>query len=101
VTGKLIFIDTGRDPENENWGGNILKPNDTRQQEYNNTIGQGVSNKIMFGSFTASWQLKHNLFIDGTAIIRRSESDLILYNNNTNITTLALRWNLPQRLYEF
>ncbi len=101
VTGKLIIIDTGKDGADENWGSDILKGNQTREQEYNNSIGQGVSTKIMFGSFTASWQLKHNLFIDGTAIIRKSTSDLALYNNNTNITSLALRWNIPQRLYEF
>jgi hypothetical protein len=101
LTGKLIIIDIGRDPADENWGSDILKGNGTHEQEYNNTIGQGVSNKIMYGSFTASWQLKHNVFIDGTAILRKSESDLDLYNNNTSITSLALRWNIPQRLYEF
>jgi hypothetical protein len=101
LTGKLIIIDIGRDPADENWGSDILKGNGTHEQEYNNTIGQGVSNKIMYGSFTASWQLKQNVFIDGTAILRKSESDLDLYNNNTSITSLALRWNIPQRLYEF
>ena len=101
VTGKLIFVDIGRDPDDENWGSNIFKENSTREKEYNNEIGQGVSNKIVYGSLTASWQFRHNLFIDGTAIIRKSESDLSFYNNNTSITSLALRWNIPQRQYEF
>lgn len=101
LTGKLILIDIGRDPDGENWGSDILVNNGTHEQEYNNTIGQGVSNKIVYASLTASWHLRHNIFIDGTAIIRKSESDLDFYNNNTSITSLALRWNIPQRLYEF
>jgi hypothetical protein len=84
-----------------NWGGDILKKNTSRQQDFDNTIGQGITNDILYGSFTASWQLKHNLFIDANVIVRKSESILTFYNNNTTITSLALRWNIPQRLYEF
>ncbi|WP_254154765.1 hypothetical protein [Chryseosolibacter indicus] len=101
LKGKLIVMQTGRDTTNVNWGGDILKKNTTRKQEYNNKIGQGVSNDILYGTFTASWQIKHNLFIDGTVVLRKSESAVAFYNNNTSITSLALRWNIPQRLYEF
>jgi hypothetical protein len=45
--------------------------------------------------------LKHNLFIDASQIIRKSECDLPFYNNNTSVTSVALRWNIPQRLYDF
>lgn len=100
-TGKLIFTTIGRDTTGVNWGSNILKDYRTRQQEFNNTLAQGVSNEILFGSFTASWQMKHNLFIDASVILRKSESPVAFYNNNTSITSLALRWNIPQRLYEF
>jgi hypothetical protein len=101
LTGKLVVIQTGRDPANENWGGDILKLNPTRIQEFGNKIGQGIRNDIGLASFTASWQWKHNIFIDATAIIRKSESPSAIYNNNSTITSLALRWNIPQRLYEF
>ena len=100
-TGKFIFTITGRDSNDDNWGGNILKDYRTREQEFNNTIAQGVRNEIMFASFTATWQLKHNLFVDGNMIIRNSKSASVFYDNNTSITFLALRWNIPQRLYEF
>lgn len=101
VTGKLVFTDVGRDIGDVNWGSNVLKNNRTREQEYGNTVSQGVSNQILFGSFTGSWQVKHNLFADASVILRRSESPAAIYNNNTSITSLALRWNIPQRLYEF
>jgi hypothetical protein len=101
LTGKLIMIRTGRDASGENWGGDVLKNNRTRMKEYNNEISQGNLNDIFYGSFAATWMFKHNLFIDATAIIRKSKSELALYDNNTSITSLALRWNIPKRLYEF
>lgn len=113
LTGKLMIASTGRDstdynwgstsvPTYEyNWGGDLLKQNTTREQEYNNTIGQGFKNDILYGSLTLSWQIKHNVFLDGTVILRKSTSELAFYNNNTSITSLALRWNIAQRLYEF
>jgi hypothetical protein len=105
VTGKLSLIKKGVDAYNENWGGSILKSNlDTdvfEKKQFGNTIGQGNANNIVFASFNASWMLRHNIFIDGTIILRKSESDLAAYNRNTSIMSLALRWNIPQRLYEF
>jgi hypothetical protein len=101
LVAKLSMINIGRDSANTNYGSNVLKNNQTRKQELNNKIGQGASNDILFGTFTASWQLKHNLFIDGNIIIRQSKSDLAFYNNNTTLMTLALRWNIARRLYEF
>lgn len=101
LTGKMVLTDIGRDAADMNWGGDILKNNRTREQEYGNTISQGISNEILFGSFTGSWQMKHNLFIDASLILRNSTSPAGMYHNNTSITSLALRWNVPQRLYEF
>lgn len=101
VVGKLSYIKTGRDSTNVNWGGDVLKNNNTRQQEYGNTIAQGIANDILMGSFTASWQLKHNFFIDANVVLRKSDSPVSFYNNNTTITSLALRWNIARRLYEF
>lgn len=101
LKGKLMLIDIGRDPVGENWGSNPLKNNKSRQQEYGNTVGQGAGNELYFASFSASWQLFHNFFIDGDIILRMSQSDLPEYDNNSAITSLALRWNIPQRLYEF
>lgn len=101
LTGKATYVKIGRDGTDENWGSDILKLSQTREQEYNNTIGQGASNTILFLNFTASYMLKHNLFLDANQIIRQSKSDLAFYDNNTSITSVALRWNIPQRLYDF
>jgi hypothetical protein len=101
LTGKIVVTAIGRDTTGVNWGGDILKSYRSRQQEFNNTISQGISNDILFGTFTASWQLKHNLFIDAAVIVRKSKSEVAFYNTDTSMTSLALRWNIAQRLYEF
>ena len=101
LTGKIDMIQAGRDTTNVNWGGDILKDNNTREQDYDNKISQGVKNDILFATFTASWQVKHNIFIDLSVVLRQSESPVPIYNNNTTVTSLALRWNIAQRLYEF
>jgi hypothetical protein len=101
ITAKISMIETGRDTTGVNWGGDIQKKNSSRPQEFGNTVAQGISNEILFGAFTASWQVKHNLFIDASMVMRRSESAVALYNNSSIISSLALRWNIPQRLYEF
>jgi hypothetical protein len=103
VTAKLIMSTIGRDSSSTsfNYGSNILRGNQFQHNQYGNTIGQGLKNDIMFGSFTLSYQFKHNLFIDGNVIIRQSKCPLPAYNYNSTITSLALRWNIPQRLYEF
>lgn len=98
---KLFYADIGRDDVNENWGTDILKNSNTREQEYGNTIGQGNPNTILFFDFTASYMLKHNFFLDAKLVVRKSESNLPAYHSNTTLTSLALRWNIPQRLYDF
>ncbi|MDL5045073.1 hypothetical protein QQ054_03330 [Oscillatoria amoena NRMC-F 0135] len=103
---KMVLTKTGRDSNGLNYGGDMLKNNSTRDngtsdKDFGNSIAQGFQNDIFFGSLSASWMVKHNLFIDLAFILRQSKSDLEFYNNNSTITSLALRWNIPQRLYEF
>ncbi len=101
LVGKLIYAEVGRDSTNSNWGSDLLKSNGTREREFGNFIGQGVSTKIAYVDFTASYMIKHNLFVD-LKLIRRDESaPAISVTNNTTITSLALRWNIGQRLYDF
>ncbi len=98
---KLVWTEIGRDAGDVNWGGNVLKKNQTRERDFGNTVGQGVGNDIMFGSFTGSWHWKHNLFIDASVVLRESKSEVLQYNNSTSTMSVALRWNIARRLYEF
>jgi hypothetical protein len=98
---KIFLATTGKDATGQNWGGDILKNYETRQSQYGNFTGQGNKTDINFIDLTASYMIKHNLFIDARQVFRSSSSNLPAYNNNTTLTSLSIRWNIPARTYEF
>ncbi len=101
LTGKLIYSDYGLDTLSSNWGGNILLLNTTREQNYNNKIGQGVSTQQLFADLRVTWMWKHNFFIEAHHTFRNVESAHEPYSLRSNVTELAIRWNIPARLSEF
>lgn len=101
ISVRGFYTNTGVDAVGENWGKDILKLNQTRQNVNENRIGQGMSTNILLGDFTASWMLAHNLFIDVRQIIRNSESDSPDYHQRTSLTSVGLRLNIAQRNYDF
>lgn len=100
LTAKAFFITFGKDKIGENNGGDILKNYTTRTNEYGNSMAQGIRSNIFFVSFTASYMLKHNLFIDLRTTLR-NETTAGNPNLNANYITLGLRYNIAQRSYEF
>jgi hypothetical protein len=101
LTAKTFLATTGKDATGQNWGGDILKNYETRQSQYGNFTGQGNKTDINFIDLTASYMIKHNLFIDAKQVFRSSSSNLPAYNNNSTLTSLSIRWNIPARTYEF
>ncbi len=110
LTVKSFYAKTGRDQAAANiaagapfvnWGGDINKSYNTRQQEYNNKIGQGYDNTIIYSDLLASYMLRHNFFIDLRQTIRYSSSVNTYFNNNSSVTSLSLRWNIASRSYDF
>lgn len=109
LTSKVIYSSKGTDYlVAGNWGGDILKNNSTRVQELGNELGQGTPVKVTFVDATASYMLKHNLFVDLKFIVRKSEPAPLLVptgfvndNSTSTISSLALRWNIAPRNYDF
>ncbi|MCU0444157.1 MAG: hypothetical protein MUE85_04510 [Microscillaceae bacterium] len=102
LTAKAIYARYGADNgTNTNFGGNIFLNNTVNTQLYGNKIGQGVRTNLMFLDLTATWQIKHNLFVDLKQIVRRLDSEIDARDKNTFYTSVAIRMNIPQRLYEF
>ena len=91
----------GADTDSTNWGSDILKSYDTREMEFNNEIGQGIATDLFYFDFTASYQLKHNLFIDFNQVFRNLESELVERDANNTITSLSIRLNIPRREHVF
>ncbi len=91
------------DDENEasNWGKDVMKSYNTRMQEYNNKIGQGVETRLFYGDLTISYMWKHNLFFDMRGIYRKLDSDLNDRDSNTTYFSASMRWNIARKLHDF
>jgi len=115
LTGKLFYVNFGSDtvnPKNQSvnnvygandFGGNILKGYNLVPQyhAFGNKIGQGISNHLVLMNFTITYQVAHNLFIDVSQTLRKLNSSYYVNNSSSNVLSVALRWNIPKRLFEF
>ena len=85
-----------------NYGGNPLIPYDPRPMDFGNRVGQGNKSRLLHTDFTASYQPRLNLFLDAKLIARHQTYSLTpTANVNEVYASLALRWNIAQRLHEF
>jgi len=85
-----------------NYGGNPFIPYDPRPTDYGNRVGQGNKSRLLHTDFTATYQPRLNLFLDAKLIARHQTYSLTPeVNGNEVYASLALRWNIAQRLHEF
>lgn len=101
IYGTLMYAKKGVDADGKNWGGNVFKNYESRAQEYNNSIGQGVPLTTAYLEARASYMMRHNFFIDGRLIIRNTTSTNPTLNTNTTIATVGFRLNIPYRQQVF
>lgn len=105
LTGKAIATRYGQDivtpTDTLNYGNNPLLSYLDRVQTYGNDIGQGVETDQLHLDLTASFQLRHNMFLDLTQIVRRTSTNTDTPDYSTYFTSFAFRWNIPRRLHEF
>jgi hypothetical protein len=101
LTARLLYAKTGDDGPGENWGGNPLLGNASREQEYGNVIGQGVSATTLLAGLDASWQWRHNLFWEARILLRNKNSADPGRDLDTRLFTLGLRWNMWSRNLDF
>ena len=73
---RAIRASYGEDPDGENWGNNILLSNDTREMDFGNETGQGISTTTTLLGLDVSYEIWHNLFLDLHFLYRQKDSDL-------------------------
>ena len=85
-----------------NYGGNPILPYEPHPMDYGNRVGQGNKSRLLHTDFTATYQPRLNLFVDAKVIARNQTYTLTpALNGNEVYASLALRWNIAQRLHEF
>jgi len=104
LTGRVIYANFGEDRTLiENWGGDIQKSYDTKSRKvlyndlYGNYTGQGRSTVTTILDFKASYQLKHNFFIEAHYLNRKYDSAVDKLDYTNTISSFGIRWNVATR----
>jgi hypothetical protein len=101
LTAKAFNIRYGADTANANFGSDVLKSYNTRKGETGFYTGIGAATTINYLSLALSYQIKHNIWLDLTPVIRIQESSVSSLNKKDTFVNVSFRWNAPQRLHEF
>ncbi|MER3497342.1 MAG: hypothetical protein C4308_01240 [Chitinophagaceae bacterium] len=107
LVGKLFGWKQGLDDPltTENFGSNIFLPNSPpyRTRENGYKIGEGAyTAKAVLANFLVSYELRQNLFIDLSALLRNYKVDgLPAHSKNTSVISFGLRFNMHRREFEF
>ena len=99
LQGKMIYYKQGTDSAGYDFGSNIFRNYEDRLRDYGYYMFQGVPATCLNLSFNASYEIKENLFIDGTMMYRKYSSSGT--NNTTKLFTIGLRWNMFRREYDY
>jgi hypothetical protein len=101
LTAKAIATRYGMDQDSINWGNNVNLDYNARPFNHGHEIAQGITTNQLHFDLTGTYQLRHNFFVDLKGIIRRTDAEVNTFDKNTVYTSVALRWNIAQRLHEF
>ena len=106
LVAKAIYTEQGLDlnvgGRLVNYGGNVLIPYEPHPMDFGNRTGQGNKSRLLHTDFTATYQPRLNLFVDAKLVARRQTYSLSpALNGSETYASLALRWNIAQRLHEF
>jgi hypothetical protein len=102
LTGKAIYMQKGKDvTDTINWGGDIFKPNATREQSFGNATLQGGLSKTMLLSLNVQYMVAHNMFFDVDLLLRDEQSELPGRSYKTAFVQAGFRWNVGRRVREF
>ena len=98
---RFIRFHSADDSPGSNWGSNILLSYQTREQDYGNSIGQGISYKGFIAGLDLSYQVKHNLFLDLNLFYRQKDSTDDRLDLQTRYVSSGLRMNLGRQRFDF
>ena len=102
ATAKVIAWKQGVDTGSLNNGSNIFKLYSTRSDEYGYGMVSGPRANGLNVQLLLSYELKENLFLDGNMMIRRWKADGDAYRqDDANVFTAGLRWNMFRREYDY
>ncbi len=98
INAKALYTMYGDDGPNQNWGGNILLPLESREQDYGNFIGQGIKTMVSAVNLDMSYEVYHNYFIDLNAMWRQTK---VINTTNQHYIGGGIRVNISNISYDY
>lgn len=102
IEGIFMSYKKGLDEGIANFGGNILRSNDSfRVRDFGNFVGQGIETNVQFWRGRASYMLKNNLFFDVEVGYRTQAIPAYGQKNTDLYFNSGVRLNIMPRNYLF
>lgn len=96
INARAIYYMQGLDSLGENFGSNPFELYTTRTSNYGYFVGDGKKVECVNAAVTLSYEIKENLFIEGSALVRKYTGLA-----NTSMFNIGIRWNAPARDYNY
>lgn len=99
-----IYAIYGNDTNGSNWGKDIriaYEGANAPPRLKGNYIGQGIKTNLLIADLLVSVMIKHNLFFDLNATLRKTTSDMAIFATNTIFVGGTIRWNFGERRQDF
>ena len=101
IYGRLIYFKQGLDSGAINYGSNPFENYNTRPANYGFYIGTGNEATCLNGFLQLSYELKENLFLDGSLLYRTYKVANQSGESNTTMVSVGFRWNMFKREYDY
>jgi hypothetical protein len=101
LAARLFYMQYGENINGENYGKNILEPSSSRVQDEGVTLLQGDRVNTSLIHMTISYQVFHNMFVDGIFSSRNAASDTGEFDSDTFYAGIGLRINMKRYLHAF
>jgi hypothetical protein len=96
LNARAIYYYQGLDSLGGNFGSNPFELYTTRSDNYGYFVGSGRKVNCLNASLALSYELRENLFLEGSALYRRFTG-----LDNVSMFSLGIRWNAARRDYNY
>lgn len=99
---KVILSTQGVDTAGRNLGNNIFLLSGTRLSDYGYSIPAGAHGAGINASMRVSYELKENLFLDGSLMLRKfTTRNRPALSSSTTLLSVGVRMNMFRREYDY
>ncbi|MDQ6843702.1 MAG: capsule assembly Wzi family protein [Bacteroidota bacterium] len=96
LNARAIYYYQGLDSAGENFGSNPFESYATRIKDYGFDVGGGSKVKVFNAAVALSYELKENLFLEGSLLFRKYTGQ-----GNRTLFGIGVRWNAARRDYDY